>query len=354
MLKRSSITVPESQLNAYYEGLKDYSLAPLWTMEREGGYDMQPKSEAVPFVWHWRDLRPQAMRATELVGTAEAERRVLRLMNPGIYEKSAATNTLFAGIQIVMPGEVARAHRHTMAALRMIIESEGGYTVVDGESIPMLPGDLVLTPNWTWHDHANDSGAPMMWLDGLDSPLVRMLESEFRESYSQEVQPASEAVDTSLAKYGSGGLRPVGAGPATAHSPLMHYPWTQTRAALERLADASTGDAYDGIAMEYVNPVTGGPTMPTIGCYAQMLRPGRRTQSHRHTSSAVYYVVEGEGATVVDGVRLEWETNDVFCVPGWSFHEHVNQSSSRPAFLFSYTDVPVLRSLDLYREEAQS
>ena len=102
------------------------------------------------------------MRATELVGTEQAERRVLRLMNPGMDGKTATTQTLFGGVQTVLPGEIAPAHRHTQNALRFIIESKGGYTAVGGERFPMLPGDLVLTPSWEWHDHGNDTDSPMI------------------------------------------------------------------------------------------------------------------------------------------------------------------------------------------------
>jgi gentisate 1,2-dioxygenase len=348
MLKRSNIVTAEEDLQVFYRELEGYSIAALWT-QRGGG--TEPRSRAVPFVWHWRDVRPQAMRAAELVGTAQAERRVLLLANPGLPFPTA-TNTLTANIQVVMPGEIARAHRHTAAALRLIIESQGGYTVVNGQRIPMRPGDLVLTPNWTWHDHANDSDTPMLWLDGLDSPLIRMLECGFREEYKEESQPVGEGADPSFAKYGAGGLRPAWEpAPTTKHSPLWHYPYTQARAALERLAAEGAGNPFDGVIMEYTNPVNGGPAMPTIGCYVQLLRPGEHTQAHRHTSSAAFHVVEGSGYSVVDGQQLDWEDKDVFCVPGWAFHEHVN-TGDRPAILFSHTDVPVMRSLDLYREEA--
>jgi gentisate 1,2-dioxygenase len=348
MLKRSHIVAAEEDLQAFYRELEVHSLAALW---RQGEGAAAPKSQAVPFVWHWRDVRPQAMRAAELVGTAQAERRVLLLANPGLPFR-AATNTLTANIQVVMPGEIARAHRHTAAALRLIIESQGGYTVVNGHRIPMLPGDLVLTPNWTWHDHANDSDSPMIWLDGLDSPLVRMLECGFREEYEAESQSVAAAADPSFAKYGTGGLRPAWEPTPTApYSPLWHYPYTQARQALERLAAEGTASPCDGVIMEYTNPVTGGPAMPTIGCYVQMLRPGEHTQAHRRTANAAFHVVEGAGYSVVAGQRLDWEDKDVFCVPSWAFYEHVN-TSDQPAILFSHTDVPLMRSLALYREEA--
>jgi gentisate 1,2-dioxygenase len=346
MLQRSSITSSESDLQAYYGDLESLNMAPLWTRPEAG---LEPRSKLEPFRWRWRDLRPQALRALELVGTQEAERRVICCVNPGTGR--GATNTLVANIQVVGPGEVARAHRHTPAALRMIIESTGGYTVVNGETIPMLPGDLVLTPNWTWHDHANDSDTPMLWLDGLDAPLVGLLEAAFREEYPEETQRAREDVDLSHTKYGSGSLRPAWEAAASRHSPLWHYPWTQTRAALDRLAETESGSPSDGIILEYTNPATGGPVMPTIACYVQLLKPGQRTQAHRHTNSTVYQVIEGQGATIINGQRLDWESKDVLTVPGWAWHEHINDSSTQPAYLFSFTDEPVFRALDLYREQ---
>src|SRR5688572_5550273 len=171
-----------------------------------------------------------------------------------------------------MPGEIARAHRHSGSALRLIIEGQGGYTVVNGDRIPMYPGDLVLTPNWTWHDHANDTDAPMIWLDGLDTPLVRMLEAGFYEQYDEEVQPVGEGIDLASARYGAGGLRPAWEPtPEAPFSPLWRYPISQARDTLERLAAASNGSPFDGVIIEYTHPLTGGPTMPTIACYMQML-----------------------------------------------------------------------------------
>jgi len=268
------------------------------------------------------------MRAAELVGTQQAERRVLRLTNPKL--SGVASNTLVANIQIVMPGEIARAHRHSGAALRLIIEGRGGYTVVNGERGPMSPGDLVLTPNWSWHDHANDTDAPMIWLDGLDTPLVRMLEAGFYEEYHQERQDLGMPVNASE----------------------WHYPMSEMRAALERLAAAKTGDAGEGVILESTNRRTGGPVMPTIACHMELLRPGEKIQARRRVCCTNYHVVEGAGYSVVGDQRLDWEDKDVFTVPNWAFYEHVN-SGDRPAFLFSFSDAPVMKALSLYREETR-
>ena len=324
-LRLSDIKTAEEVLEAYYEELRGQHVVPAWI---SGGITFEPKSKAVPHVWHWRDLRPQAMRAAELVGTEQAERRVLRMTNPGLAGVSAS-NTLVANVQIVMPGEIARAHRHSPAALRLIIEGGGGYTVVNGDRVPMYPGDLVLTPAWCWHDHANDTGAPMIWLDGLDTPLVRMLEAGFWEEYGADTQPIGN-----------------GAGSAGKWS----YPFAEARATLERLAAENTVSPFDGVILEYTNPVTGGPTMPTIACFVQLLRPGEHTRAHRHVCCTNYHVIEGAGHSIVGGQRLDWEDKDVFTVPTWTFHEHVN-TGDRPAFLFSFTDAPVMKALDLYRED---
>jgi gentisate 1,2-dioxygenase len=327
MLELSDIQSSQEELQDYYTQLRAQHVTPAWI---GGGISSVPRSKAVPYLWRWRDLRPQAIRAAELVGTQQAERRVLRLTNPELPGASAS-NTLVANIQIVMPGEIARAHRHSAAALRLIIEGGGGYTVVNGARVPMFPGDLVLTPNWTWHDHANDTNAPMIWLDGLDTPLVRMLEAGFYEEYRQERQDLDASV---------------------AASP-WHYPMSEMRAALRRQAAADFGGTVDGIILEYRNRLTGGPVMPTIACYMQLLRPGETTPACRRVCCTNYHVVEGTGYSVVDGRRLDWEEKDVFTVPTWSFHEHVN-SGDRPAFLFSFSDVPVMKALSLYREETRA
>ena len=349
MLSQSKATA--ETLDQYYEELQDFSLRPLWTV-KEPALVGEPVSKAIPFIWRWRELRPQALRAGELIGTADAERRVLMLLNPGLNGRMATTNTLFSGLQIVMPGEAARAHRHTPAALRFIIDSQGGSTTVDGDRVSMYPGDLVLTPNWTWHDHANDTPDPIIWLDGLDIPLVHMLEAVYYEPYPEDVQPVTGPHDSSQAKYGAGTLRPTWETPSASHSPLMRYPWEQTWETLQRLAPQVDGSPFDGVIMEYTNLNTGGPVMPTIACHIQMLRPGETTKAHRHTAGAIYHVVQGRGRSIVRGQEMEWDEKDVFCVPGWAYHEHANASATEPAVLFSFTETPVLRSLNLSREQA--
>jgi gentisate 1,2-dioxygenase len=187
----------------------------------------------------------------------------------------------------------------------------------------------VLTPKWCWHDHANDTDAPMIWLDGLDTPLVRMLEASFFEEYPEDRQEISAPVNVSQ----------------------WHYPMSEMRVELQRLAATQTGN--EPLVLEYKNRTTGGPVMPTIACYTQMLRPGEKARAWRRVCCTNYHIVEGAGYSVVGGQRLDWEDKDVFTVPTWTFCEHVN-SGDRPAFLFSFSDAPVMKALSLYREETQA
>ena len=233
-MQLSDIQASPEALQDYYAQLRAQHVTPAWI---GGGISIEPCSEAVPYLWRWRDLRPQAMRAAELVGTQQAERRVLRLTNPNL--PGAASNTLVANIQIVMPGEIARAHRHSAAALRLIIEGRGGYTVVNGERVPMCPGDLVLTPSWSWHDHANDTGAPMIWLDGLDTPLVRMLEAGFYE------EPPGEARLWCGRQHLAMALPDGGDADCTAAAGRYRRRWRGNRPRISEPADRRTGDADD-------------------------------------------------------------------------------------------------------------
>ena len=340
----------EASLNAYEE-IQRLGAAPLWRYQRNL-FPREPKSKAVPYVWHYAALRPYLLHFSQALSLHEAERRVLMLVNPGLQEPPATVNTLYAGIQIILPGETAQAHRHVAGAFRFIIEGAGAYTTVDGERVHMHPGDLLLTPNWHWHDHEHDGEGPMIWLDGLDYPLVNMLEAGFFQLYSERTQKATHPDDGSTHQFLHGRLNPTWERPQGPNSPIGNYPWSETEKAFAAIADDAEGSATDGIMLEYTNPWTGGPVMPTIGCRISRLRPNFHGLAHRHTASTIYHVVRGQGATIVDGVRLEWSEHDTFAVPGWAVHEHINTSSTEDVILFANTDEPVMRSLGLFREES--
>ncbi len=345
----SSSPAVSSEVEAFFGELEAASLSPLWTQYRKL-LPAQPGSASTPHVWRYEQARKLLMRAGELVDHKDAIRRSLNLVNP-TAGRVTAVGHLYAALQLVKPGEVAPSHRHAAAAMRFIIEGSGGFTSVNGERAIMTPGDLVLTPSFAWHDHGNETDEPMIWLDGLDLPLLTALETSFYEADSSDAQSLSRPDDASTRAWGQPALAPRWESWELPYSPVIKYPWDVTERALLGAAQDTQGSPTDGVIFEYVNPVTCGPVMSTIACFAQLLHPGQTTQAHRQTCSTVYHAVRGNGATVIDGERIEWSEHDTFVVPIWAEHHHENLSGDDPAFLFSFSDAPVQRSLGLYREE---
>ncbi|MCE4548166.1 MULTISPECIES: cupin domain-containing protein [unclassified Caballeronia] len=340
------------ELIAYYRSLESLEAGALWTVANKIE-PWEPKSESVPVLWRYRDMREHVLRSVQLVSPEKAGRRVIYLSNPGRRDVSAAVGWLYSGLQVMHPGEVASAHAHSSSALRFIMEGTGAYTVVDGHKMTLGRNDFVLTPNGTWHEHGvADDGSPCIWQDGLDIPLVNALEAGFYAVHPDLRQAVTHAVNDSTASWGAPGLRPQNGDWNKRYSPLFKYEWEPTYEALVRHAHATDGSPFDGVLMHYVNPVTGGPVMSTIGASMQLLRPGEHTRAHRHTGSFIYQVAKGSGYSIINGKRLDWTERDIFCVPSWAFHEHANLSSSDDACLFCFNDLPVMHALNLYREEA--
>ena len=312
-------------------------------------------------------VRPMLNSAYHLISLDRTDRRVLILSNPAVFPEASTTNNLYVSYQLVGPGETAQVHRHTPGASRFILEGEGGYTVVEGEKCPMSRGDLILTPQGTWHDHGNDGSAPAIWVDVLDLPLVAHMGAiHFDFAYGEASDPRGEPIarrtqsvripaDHSTNLYGKAGLLPTfidrerGAGQGT---PKYVYPWSETREALERLKKYD-GSRFDGIALRYTDPTTAESVTPTMDFVAQMLRPGEATAAHRHTSSTVYCCLEGMGRSIVDGKEIVWGRNDIFTVPTLAWHEHENGSSTESAILYAVTDAPVARMLRVYHEQTR-
>lgn len=330
----------------YYRRIEGSSLSALWEVLHDLVPD-EPKIVARPHVWHYDDVRPYVMEAGEIITAAEAVRRVIILENPGLKGRHAITPTLYAGLQLILPGEIAPSHRHTQSALRFIIEGDGAYTAVDGEKTTMREGDFVITPSWTWHDHGNESDRPMVWMDGLDVPLLALLNTTFHEAYPEECQPLSRPEGDSPARYGMG-LLPVGYERSAPTSPVFNYPYARTREALETMRRADEWDPCHGLKLQYVNPVDGGWAMPTMATFMQLLPKGITTTPYRSTDGMVYSPVEGHGRTIVGDAVLEWGPRDVFVVPGWCRHQH---ETSEDAVLFSFSDRPVQQKLGLWREQ---
>jgi gentisate 1,2-dioxygenase len=341
-----------AELIAYYDELETLNAGALWTVANKIE-PWEPASDSVPLIWRYRDLRDHVLRSAELVTPEKAGRRVVYLSNPARREVSAAVGWLYTGLQVMRPGETASAHAHSASALRFIMEGRGAYTVVDGHKVTLGANDFVLTPNGTWHEHGvSADGTACIWQDGLDIPLVNALEANFYAVHPNLSQEVGHPVNDAAAMWGGRGIRPAGEDWGRPYSPLLKYEWGPTYEALLGYAAASDGSPYDGLLMDYVNPATGGPVMQTIGASMQMLRAGEHTKAHRHTGSIIYQVAKGTGFSVIGGKRFDWQERDIFCVPSWTFHEHGNASDRDDACLFSFHDLPVMRALGLYREQA--
>jgi gentisate 1,2-dioxygenase len=339
-------------LIAYYQELRKLGSAALWTVANRIE-PWEPVSASQPMIWRYADLREYVLQSLQLVTPEQAGRRVIYLENPGRTEVSAAVGWLYSGLQVMAPGECASSHRHSASALRFIMEGRGAFTNVDGHKITLGANDFVLTPNGTWHEHGVDeAGTVCIWQDGLDIPLMNALEANFYEVHADLRQAVSHPVDDSTATWAAAGLRPSGLSWSKRYSPLLKYEWAPTYEALNALSRVSDGSAFDGVMMDYINPVTGGAVMPTIGASMQMLRPGEQTKTHRHTGSFVYQCCKGGGYSVINGRRFDWRERDIFVVPSWMYHEHANASSSDDACLFCFHDLPAIRALGLYREQA--
>ena len=348
--KEAPITSVDQVREAFHQRMHSNHMYGLWELASQ--MTPHPKPKMAAHMWPWSMLESIIAESGHAVPVGD-ERRALQLFNPGLGGRWATTNNLIAAVQILLPGEVARAHRHTPTAIRFIIEGTGAYTAVDGERLSMAPGDLILTPSWAWHDHGNDTNERVVWMDGLDIPLIHSLEAMFFQFYSAPQVPATRPANASKHLHGHAHLSPTWVKERPRSSPLLLYSWGRTREALTALREYE-GSPFDAIAVEYSHPQTGGPVLPTMGCWIQLLRPGERAKAHRHTGSAVYHVVQGEGATVIDGQCFAWTKGDMIALPPWALHEHANTSKSEDALLFSIQDKPVLQALGLYYEEALS
>lgn len=319
--------------------LRAHNLAGLWT--GTAGSD-----QLTPHLWKWSEIHEGIMAASELVRIDTGGRRGINVRHPNFPDRMS--NTIHLSVQCVMPGEIATAHRHNPAAVRFIIQgSPKAFTVVEGEPMPMETGDFITTPNWTWHDHHNESDEPVIWLDGLDVRFVGVWRMLWQELDGRP-QPVTRPVGFSQRTLGH--ARPTWL--ASEHpTPPLRYPWAETQDALHALKEGETEpDPYDGLKVTFTHPLHHGATLPTFACELQLLAPRLKTHAHRHLSTSTYYVFRGSGATVVDGERLVWSQGDIFLVPPWAAHSHENLGNE-DAILFSMDDRPASAALGLYREE---
>lgn len=331
----------------FYERIGASNLTPLWEVLHSLVPEC-PASPCVPAGWRYRDVRPHLMEAGRLVTAKEAERRVLVLENPALRGESSITQTLYAGLQLLLPGEIAPSHRHTQSALRLVLEGEGAYTAVGGERTQMSPGDFIITPAMGWHDHGNPGNTPVVWLDGLDIPLVRFLDAGFAEKYPHESHPVTRPEDHALAQFGTN-LAPIDyEAPRAGASPLFNYRYSRTSSTLRRVSRGGLADPCHGYALRFLNPTTGAAPIPTIGAYVQLLPAKFDGRPYRATDGRVFCCLEGEGRVETQDWSFEFSARDVFVAPSWAPYR---LSAVNEAVLFSFSDRPVQQVLGLWREE---
>ena len=330
---------------AYYRKVQEASLKPVWSREP------RHTRHAIPYIWRWDLMESMIREAARDNGLDEiGHRRALSMVNPGFNGQQHGTiSTASAAIQLIKPGEVATAHRHPAAALRFIMVGSDAYTIVDGEKEYMEEGDLVLTPTMMYHDHAHagKTNEDMIWMDVLESPLSNFLEVLPGDEYPEDVQPVTKPAGYSASLLGYGVMRAFGQPDLPRTLPLAYKMEHAYNALLESMVESP----FDGVAMEYINPLNNGHALPTIQCSLQRLRADEHTRAHRHNHGTVYNVHKGHGFSIVNGIKMEWRTHDVFCVPPGAWHEHANLESDDDAVLFSISDFPVVEAADWVREE---
>lgn len=330
----------------YYQKIDKKNLTPLWEV-LHGLVPPSPRPTVTPAIWHYAEIRDELMEAGRLITAKEAERRVLILENPGARGQSCITNSLYAGLQLILPGEVAPAHRHSQSALRLVLEGEGAYTAVDGERTTMRHGDFIITPSNTWHDHGNTGDQPVVWLDGLDIPLVRFFDAGFAEKSEADSQEEARPEGDALARYGRNMVPIDFVQKSSDPTKVFVYPYTQTREALLGIA-RMPADPHLGHALRYVNPATGASPMPTIGAFARYLPQGFETLPYRSSDSTIFTCLEGEGVAEVGDLTFHFGENDVFVIPSWQAYR---LQAKRNTILFHFSDRPVQQALGLWREQ---
>lgn len=347
----------QAERTALYERMRPHGLTPLW----EVLHALVPPRPAVrtqPAHWRWDESRPFLAEAGRLISAEEAVRRVLILENPGWRGESRVTSSLYAGLQLILPGEVAPSHRHAQSALRFVVDGRGAWTAVDGERVTMEEGDFIITPAMAWHEHGNDGGEAVTWLDGLDIPTVAFFEAGFAENGSSARQPVARVEGDSLARYGQGLLPVEGAQRFGATSPIFSYPYARSREALAHLMRHGEPEAAHGHRLRYVNPATGGWAMPTMATWLQALPARYSTRRSRSTAGTVYSVVEGRARlTIADdrpggaSVAFELGARDHVVVPPWHW---ASFDAERETVLFGFSDAPLQQAAGLLRKEVEA
>lgn len=345
--ERSAVKVSAEKKEAYYKTLERLNLIPFWEVRKQL-VSFEPTTPCLPHIWRFDDVKESIQLLGSYIDVKGAERRALVLENPGLPGGAQVTKSLYASLQYVEPGEVEDSHRHVASAFRFVLEGEGAHTTVAGERFFLSAGDVVLTPNMTWHEHGNETDHPMIMFDALDIPLVNHFGASFKglmDGPHEIVLPSGYG----LARFGAGAM-PVNHRPSHAAivSPMRHYPYARLRVALEQMKKTKEWDPCHGLKVQYANPATGDHAFPTIGLFLQLLPKGFESVPYRSTDESIYVVAEGTGTTIVGETKIKWGRKDVFVVPSWQYCQHVPDGD---AVLFSCSDLPAQQKLGFWREQ---
>ncbi|MDH3430601.1 MAG: cupin domain-containing protein [Gammaproteobacteria bacterium] len=321
-----------------------------------------PVSVAVPYSWSYADARERLMHLSSLLTAEEAERRNINFVNPALkdFMPAAALPTLRGGIQLLLPDEQAYSHRHSANAFRLVFEAPktGAYTNVEGNRLPMSMGDLILTPNWTWHDHHNEGDSNVIWYDGLDVLFAYWMGGVFYEEMvdvtGDEYQAVLHEADSVTDNFGAGMIHRKSMYPdhiPASDNTLIYYPYSKARQLLSDLAQHGAGDPYEGILVEYVNPVNCGPTFPTMSTSLRMIKERSTVEAMHRTENVLFITMEGSVTFhLPDNQTFTTKPHDVTAIPSWVPYSISNKEQD-PAVLFSQSDRPVFEALSFYREE---
>ncbi len=322
-----------------------------------------PVSAAVPYSWQYAEARKRLMELSTLLTQEEAERRNINFVNPAIkdFMPGAALPSLRGGIQLLLPGEKAFSHRHSANAFRLVLEAPktGAYTTVEGNKLPMSKGDLILTPNWTWHDHHNEGDSHVIWYDGLDVLMAYWLGGVFYEemkdgSGSHQYQPILHQSNSVTDVYGSGLIHRKKMFPdhiPISDNTLIYYPYSKSRQLLKDLTAQGAGDPYEGVLVEYINPLTTGPTFPSMGTSIRQINGKSSIEAKHRTENVMHILLEGSLTFhLPDNKTFTVSSHDVTAIPSWVPYRITN-NEKEPAVLFTQTDRPVFQALGFYREQ---
>jgi gentisate 1,2-dioxygenase len=307
-------------LDALQAALRARNLTPGWIKRERPILWNEMHSVFVPTHWRFDEAKAAMQAAGRLIGTDLAERRNFVMRNPIPDNEFATLRTLVCAYQSILPGEKARSHRHAPHALRVILDSRGSYSTVQGEKTPMETGDIVLTPGWHWHGHGHDGDEQAFWFDGLDVPLNQLLEPMFYEEHPDGWEKVEVVTDTSP----------------------MRFAWADTVAALAKAPADPTGHFGTTIDLP-------APTMPTITMKVHRWPAGWRNAPYRHAANTVYVVMQGHGRSKIGDSTFEWRYGDTIAAPGWNRIAH---EAGEDAIVFAMSDENLMRWSKYYRIEA--